>query len=81
MISVDIVEAKKRFSSLLEQVKNGESIAITKDGRVVAYLKPPQLQTDRRSPEDLVKGFLELRKARHIDRAELLEWIRDGRKY
>lgn len=40
MRTVQIVEAKARFSSLLAAVEAGEEIAITRHGRVVARLVP-----------------------------------------
>ena len=42
MRSVQVVEAKARFSALLEAVESGETIAITRHGRIVARLVPDQ---------------------------------------
>lgn len=42
MRSVKVVEAKARFSALLEAVEGGETIAITRHGRIVARLVPDQ---------------------------------------
>jgi prevent-host-death family protein len=42
MRSVQVVEAKARFSALLEAVEGGETIAITRHGRIVARLVPDQ---------------------------------------
>ena len=38
--TVQIVEAKAKFSSLLAAVELGESIAITRHGRIVARIVP-----------------------------------------
>ena len=48
MRSVQIVEAKAKFSSLLAAVEAGEEIAITRHGRVVARLVPdtPRMAAD-----------------------------------
>ena len=40
MRTIQIVEAKARFSALLAEVEAGEEIAITRHGRVVARLVP-----------------------------------------
>lgn len=48
MRTVQIVEAKARFSALLADVEAGEEIAITRHGRVVARLVPdtPRMAAD-----------------------------------
>lgn len=40
MHTVGAFEAKTHFSALLEEVKKGEQIIITKHGRAVAQLSP-----------------------------------------
>jgi prevent-host-death family protein len=42
MRSVQVVVAKAKFSWLLSRVESGESIAITRHGKVVARLVPEQ---------------------------------------
>ncbi len=44
MRSVQVVEAEARFSALLEAVEGGETIAITRHGRIVARLVPDRLR-------------------------------------
>lgn len=48
MRSVQVVEAKARFSSLLDSVESGEEIAITRHGKVIARLLPaaPSMAAD-----------------------------------
>lgn len=48
MRSVQVVEAKARFSALLAEVEAGETVAITRHGRVVARLVPdtPRMAVD-----------------------------------
>jgi len=41
MREVGAFEAKNRFGQLLDRVESGESVAITRRGKVVAYLAPP----------------------------------------
>lgn len=40
MRNVQVVDAKAKFSSLLAEVEAGETIAITRHGRIVARLVP-----------------------------------------
>jgi prevent-host-death family protein len=40
MKSVQVVEAKAKFSLLLSMVESGQSIAITRHGKIVARLVP-----------------------------------------
>ena len=49
-------EAKARFSELLRMVEHGETIAITRQGKVVAHLVPAWAQ-DRAHREEAVKQF------------------------
>jgi len=44
MREVAATEAKARLAELLRSVEHGESIAITRHGRRVAHLIPPQVQ-------------------------------------
>ncbi len=48
MRTIQVVEAKAKFSSLLAAVEAGEEIAITRHGRVVARLMPdsPRMAAD-----------------------------------
>ena len=48
MRSVPVVEAKTHFSALLATVEGGETVAITRHGRVVARLVPdtPRMAAD-----------------------------------
>lgn len=40
MRAIQVVEAKAKFSALLAEVEAGETIAITRHGRIVARLVP-----------------------------------------
>lgn len=55
MRTVQVVEAKSKFSSLLAAVEAGEEIAITRHGRVVARLVP----VPPRKAADLFRAFWE----------------------
>lgn len=45
MRSVSIVEAKSQFSALLAEVEQGQEIAVTRHGKVVARLVPDRPQS------------------------------------
>ena len=48
MKNVTVVEAKSHFSALLAEVEAGEEIAVTRHGKVVAWLVPdhPRMASD-----------------------------------
>ena len=52
MRTVQVVDAKARFSALIAAVEAGEEIAITRHGKVVARLVPdtPRMASDLFSP-------------------------------
>jgi antitoxin (DNA-binding transcriptional repressor) of toxin-antitoxin stability system len=41
MREVSLFEAEQQFDALLAEAETGETIAITRDGRIVACLRPP----------------------------------------
>lgn len=60
MREIDASRAKTLLSKLLDQVVQGERIAITRDGRRVAMLIPVELETEL-SPTEAVKQLRSLR--------------------
>ncbi len=60
MQSIGAFEAKTHFSSLLEQVENGEEIIITKHGKPVAKLSPIEpKKLSRKEAVENIKKFQE----------------------
>jgi prevent-host-death family protein len=57
MREVPVFEAKNKLSALLDEVETGAEIAITRRGRLVARLVPPQPlkaeETARRAAEEI----------------------------
>ena len=47
-MSIGVRECRARLSELLDQAEKGESIAITRNGKEVARLVPPQPKPERR---------------------------------
>lgn len=60
MREVGAFAAKTHLSHLLECVNQGESIAITKHGRVIAFLTPPKAKP-KLDVEDAIAGITALR--------------------
>ena len=60
MREVQATEAKTRLAELLRNVERGETIAITRRGKVVAHLTPAHAQ-DRTEREAAVDRFLQQR--------------------
>lgn len=61
MRKVGTSEAKTGFSALLDEVARGETIIITRRGRRMAWLKPPEA-ADRRSAVAAAATLRDLRK-------------------
>jgi len=74
-------DAKARFSELLDLVEQGETIAITRHGKVIAHISPRQ---DQR-PADVATAIEELRELRKgsapVSVEEILSWRDQGRRF
>lgn len=84
METVGSYEAKTHLPQLLERVAKGERIAITKHGVPIAMLVPVEQKKDMAVLLEEIKKFKADRRARGIKpmtREEILETIRDGRRY
>ena len=51
MQTINIREARRRLSELVEAARRGESITITRRGKVVARLVPPDSAAPKRFPD------------------------------
>ena len=77
MREVSLFEAKQKLSALVAEAEAGETIAITRHGRVVARLGPP---APVRSPDDLPQVLARIianareRAARGADRVPAMSW-------
>ena len=73
-------EAKARFSELLDQVERGETIAITRHGKIVARLAPDE-ENRRRTAREAMEGIRELRKhTKPVTVEEIIAWKNEGRE-
>lgn len=74
-------EAKAKFAELLDQVEQGETIAITRHGKVIARIGPDEEAIFQRSREAMQR-IMEARKtAARVTVEELLAWRDEGRRY
>jgi prevent-host-death family protein len=78
MMNIGAYEAKTHFSQLLERVENGERITITKHGRPVAILAPPESRRTRPVAE-VIAEIRALRKGARLDGLKIKDMIREGR--
>ena len=60
MREIQATEAKARLAELLRQVEHGETVAITRHGKTIAYLVPAHVQS-RADREAAVEHFLQRR--------------------
>ena len=74
-------EAKERFAELLEEVEQGETVAIVREGRKIAQIVPGGEREDsdeeRQRRKEAVDKFLEWRSKQPptgITLEEILEW-------
>ena len=72
-------EAKTHLPRLLERVKKGERITITKHGVPVAVLQPPDWETatDIRS---VIDEIIEFREHHRLDGLSIRDMIEEGRR-
>jgi len=78
MTTIGSFEAKTHLSTLLERVAKGETIVITKHGKHVARLVPPENREKGMSVEEAISGLLEFRKSHRLNSMEIRELIREG---
>ena len=83
MREVAATDAKARLAELLRAVEYGETVAITRHGKVVAHLSPPK-DHDGATQKAAVERFREWRRRRRpvgVTTEEVLELIREDRRW
>jgi prevent-host-death family protein len=76
-----IAEAKDKFSSLVKQAEEGEDVAITRHGKIVAYLRSAQTRPHRQPSHELVAKIVERAKTRPSsgeNGVDIIRRMRDG---
>ncbi|MFP3938539.1 MAG: type II toxin-antitoxin system Phd/YefM family antitoxin [Phycisphaerae bacterium] len=81
MDKVSARQARAKFSDLLKEAERGGTVAITRRGRVVAHLVPPERQSDKAFPD--LSGLRESiqRSSAAPKAADLLRQMRDEERY
>ena len=79
-LEVGAFEAKTRLSQLLDRVRKGEKVVITKHGVPVAELVPPEASR-RIDPSDLIKELKTVRKRTKSGKETLRAMIAEGRRF
>jgi prevent-host-death family protein len=80
MATYSIAEAKDQLSKLVREAAAGEDVAITRHGKVVAYVRTAAEQPLRQPPHDLVAQIMaRARKRPRLEEpaAEIVRRMRD----
>ncbi len=81
MGTYSIAEAKDRLSSLVKQAEEGEDVAITRHGKVVAYLRSAAERAHRRPSREFIEKLTERahsRPALEENAVDIIRRMRDG---
>ena len=80
MKTVGSYEAKTHLPRLLDEVEQGERITITKHGRPVAILVPPDT-APAIDVDELMEQMRKFREGNRLDGLSIRELIDEGRRY
>lgn len=72
--SVGAFEAKTHFSELIERAMHGEEILITRRGKLVAKLVPPDNHNDSETAREAVMRLRALAKEMNLGQFDWDEW-------
>jgi prevent-host-death family protein len=81
MDSVGAFEAKTHLSDLLDRVRRGEKITITRHGVPAAMLVPVEETESKLTHREIVEGMRELRKRIKRDSISVREMVSEGRRF
>ena len=81
MATVKAIEARARFSDLLNRVARGEKITITRYGAPVALLVPVEVKEFKIPHKEIVEGMRSLRKLVKPGKMTGREMIAEGRRF
>jgi prevent-host-death family protein len=80
MDSVGAFEAKTHLSDLLDRVRQGEKITITRHGVPAAMLVPVEEKGSKLTHQEVVEGMRALRKRIKPDSMSVREMVNEGRR-
>jgi antitoxin (DNA-binding transcriptional repressor) of toxin-antitoxin stability system len=74
-------EVKTHFLKLLDDVENGESMVVTRCGKIVAHIVPDEGER-RMAVKEAIEKIKELRKSvKPVSLEEILAWRHEGHQY
>jgi prevent-host-death family protein len=79
MREIGAFEAKNKLAQLLDWVAAGETVAITRRGKVVAYLAPPGAAFNIEAAEAAVERIRARRRGVTLGGAKIADLIAEGR--
>ena len=79
MRQIGAFEAKNTLGALLDQVERGAEIVITRHGRAVARLVPPQPGFDREKAKRAAAGLLGASKGVRLRGLKIKDLVNQGR--
>lgn len=80
MKEVGAFEAKSRLGQLLDWVEAGEEVVITRRGKVVARMVPPNMAFDRDRSRRAAQRIREMRKGVTLGGLAIKDLIGEGRQ-
>jgi prevent-host-death family protein len=81
MDSVGAFEAKTHLSDLLDRVRQGEKITITRHGVPAAMLVPVEETGSKLTHQEVVEGMRALRKRIKPESMSVREMVNEGRRF
>jgi prevent-host-death family protein len=81
MATYSIAEAKDQLSKLVRQAEEGEDVAITRHGKVVAHLRSALERPHRRTSREFIEQLAERAKSRPRvgeNAVDIIRRMRDG---
>ena len=77
---VEVLEAKNKLMSLLDEVAGGGEVLIIRDGKPVAKLVPAEPSFDRVKAKQAADGLRKLSKGLSLGGLSIKELISEGRR-
>ena len=74
-------DAKARFSELLDEVEKGETLIITRHGKPIAHLQPPDDVRRARARRAMEEIAAARKTAPRVTVEEILQWRDEGRRF
>lgn len=80
MREIGAFEAKNKLGQLLDRVEAGDEVVITRRGKIVARLTPPEAAINRRAAIDAAARIRQRRHGVTLDNIDIKELVAEGRR-